>query len=102
MKKTGDSVPETTDAALFETEQETELFNKVESKESEIQPLIQNCDYRNILVSLADLKDPINNFFDHVMVMTENEKVRLNRLSLLNRVYQLFIKVADVSVLQES
>jgi glycyl-tRNA synthetase beta chain len=102
LKKTTDRVPETTDTALFETEQEKVLFNKVATKELELQPLIQNSEYRNILVSLADLKDPIDEFFDHVMVMTENDDVRLNRLSLLSRVYQLFIKVADVSVLQES
>lgn len=102
LKKTSDKVPDTTDKTLFDSEEENSLLAKVEQKEAELKPLIATADYKAILVSLADLKDPIDGFFDHVMVMTDDEQVRLNRLSLLQRVYQLFIKVADVSVLQDS
>ncbi len=102
LKKTSDKVPDMTDKTLFDSEEENSLLAKVEQKEAELKPLIATADYKAILVSLADLKDPIDGFFDHVMVMTDDEQVRLNRLSLLQRVYQLFIKVADVSVLQDS
>lgn len=102
LKKTTESIPSHTDASLFDTDQEAALLAKVEQKETEIKPLIEASDYKATLMTLADMKDPIDAFFDHVMVMAEDNKVRLNRLSLLQRVYQLFIKVADVSVLQDN
>jgi glycyl-tRNA synthetase beta chain len=46
---------------------------------------------------LATLREPVDRFFDDVMVMAEDETVRLNRLALLNRLRQLFLKLADIS-----
>ncbi|OIO69416.1 MAG: glycine--tRNA ligase subunit beta [Zetaproteobacteria bacterium CG12_big_fil_rev_8_21_14_0_65_55_1124] len=46
---------------------------------------------------LATLREPVDRFFDDVMVMAEDDAVRLNRLALLNRLRQLFLKLADIS-----
>lgn len=102
LKKTQEAVPQHTNPDLFDSSQETALFKKIEQKEADIKPMLDKSDYNEILMSLADLKDSIDAFFDHVMVMTDDKNIRLNRLSLLSRVYQLFIQVADVAVLQEN
>ena len=102
LKKTQESVSLHTNPELFDSAQETALHKKIEQKEVEIRPMLEKSDYSAILISLADLKDTIDAFFDHVMVMVDDENIRLNRLSLLSRIYQLFIQVADVAVLQET
>ena len=53
--------------------------------------------YREGLRALSDLKDPVDRFFDHVVVMDEHERIRNNRLALLNRIRKLFLDVADIS-----
>ena len=52
------------------------------------------------LVTLAELRQPVDTFFDDVMVMTEDEQLRDNRLALLNALHGLFLRVADISRLQ--
>ena len=102
LKKTDEQVPVKPDNGLFELEQETSLFEIITQKENQIEPLLLNKNYQQILLSLVELKQPIDDFFDHVMVMAEDSAVRLNRLSLLQQVHHLFYKVADISVLQDS
>ena len=46
--------------------------------------------------ALASLRDPIDTFFDEVMVMDEDIKLRENRLKLLNRFVNVFANVADI------
>ena len=65
-----------------------------------VKPMHDANDYAGILTSLAELRDPVDNFFDEVMVMCEDEAIKLNRLSLLKRLNNLFISTADISKLQ--
>ena len=102
LKKTKEQIPVKTDTGLFELDQESNLYNMLTVKEKDIEPLLIKNNYQQILLSLVELKQPIDDFFDHVMVMAEDNNIRLNRLSLLQRVHQLFFKVADISVLQDS
>lgn len=102
LKKTDEDIPAATDSGLFEQAQETNLMEQVSAKESTLVPLLAEQDYAGALHNLAGLKQPIDDFFDEVMVMTDNQALRQNRLSLLQRVSALFLQVADVSVLQES
>jgi glycyl-tRNA synthetase beta chain len=53
--------------------------------------------YAEILNELADLRDPVDRFFDDVMVMAEDEAVKNNRLALLAEIRALFLDVADIS-----
>ncbi|RDV24775.1 glycine--tRNA ligase subunit beta [Alteromonas aestuariivivens] len=59
-------------------------------------------DYAAVLTKLATLRDPIDNFFDHVMVMADDEQVRSNRLALLALLRQLFLTTADISLLAKA
>lgn len=102
LKKTDEQVPVKTDDGLFELDQERSLFEMISRKENDIEPLLADKNYQQILISLVELKQPIDDFFDHVMVMAEDKAIRQNRLSLLQRVHHLFYKVADISVLQDS
>jgi glycyl-tRNA synthetase beta chain len=68
--------------------------------ESTISPLLVEQNYQAALTELAALKAPIDNFFDNVMVMSDNEAVKINRLTLLNQIRNSFLAIADISVLQ--
>ena len=63
-------------------------------------PLLAEQDYQAALTELAKLKAPIDNFFDNVMVMSDDEAVKINRLTLLNQIRNSFLAIADISVLQ--
>ncbi len=67
---------------------------------TEVQPLIAKGDYTAVLDKLANLRAPVDNFFDNVMVNAEDPALRQNRLAILNTLQGLFLQVADISVLQ--
>ena len=67
---------------------------------TEVQPLIAKGDYTAVLDKLANLRAPVDNFFDNVMVNAEDPVLRQNRLAILNTLQGLFLQVADISVLQ--
>ncbi|MCG8427937.1 MAG: glycine--tRNA ligase subunit beta [Chromatiales bacterium] len=100
LKKAGQPVQNGVDAGLFEGDEERALFEKIAAKSEQIAPMMQQFGYEETLVSLADLRDSVDHFFDKVMVMADDEAIRNNRLALLNRLYGLFIGVADISKLQ--
>ncbi len=96
---------EQTPAATLQTKYLTEeaertLAESVSNKQSAIQPLLESGDYAGVLSSLADLREPVDNFFDQVMVMCDDEAIRLNRLKLLSDLSDMFLEVADISLLQ--
>jgi glycyl-tRNA synthetase beta chain len=59
--------------------------------------LISRGDYSGVLGELARLREPVDAFFETVLVMAEDEKIRFNRLSLLEEISTLFHDVADFS-----
>ncbi|QIM62120.1 glycine--tRNA ligase subunit beta [Pasteurellaceae bacterium Orientalotternb1] len=79
---------------------EKALAETVLALEKEVQPLIATGDYTAVLDKLANLRQPVDNFFDNVMVNAEDQKLRQNRLAILNTLQNLFLQVADISVLQ--
>jgi glycyl-tRNA synthetase beta chain len=84
------------DPKLFEEAAEKELFKALqEHGKHKIQK--GHTDYVSTMVKLAELRDPIDHFFDHVMVMAEDKKVRENRLLLLSQLRALFLQVADIA-----
>ena len=85
------------DAALFETEEEKELMKAYTSAKSAAESLIGAHDYVGIIDDFKDLAEPINAFFDAVMVMADDAAVRQNRLSLLKSIDCLLLEVADFS-----
>jgi len=86
--------------SLFEAEEET-LFKLIESIEGYVEKQVSQANYGQALEKLASLKDAVNNFFDKVMINVEDDKVRVNRLALISRLRNLFIGIADISLLQK-
>ena len=79
---------------------EKALAEAVLALRAEVQPLIAKGDYTAVLDKLANLRAPVDSFFDNVMVNAEDPVLRQNRLAILNTLQALFLQVADISVLQ--
>ncbi len=79
---------------------EIELAKTFIVVKSKVMPLVAIKDYESALTELAALKQAIDNFFDNVMVMADDEKVKTNRLTLLNEIRNSFLAIADISLLQ--
>lgn len=87
------------DEALLQEDAEKVLSKELIAKGLEVQPLFDQGDYEAYLLALSSLRGSIDNFFDNVMVMADDEAVKQNRLALLNQLRNLFLQVADISVL---
>ena len=79
---------------------EKALAEDVLALRTEVQPLIAQGDYTTVLDKLANLRAPVDSFFDNVMVNAEDPALRQNRLAILSTLQGLFLQVADISVLQ--
>ncbi|KYK76108.1 glycyl-tRNA synthetase [Aggregatibacter actinomycetemcomitans serotype e str. SA2149] len=79
---------------------EKNLAEAVLVLQTEVQPLIAKGEYTAVLDKLANLRTPVDNFFDNVMVNAEDPTLRQNRLAILNTLQGLFLQVADISLLQ--
>ncbi len=80
--------------------QELQLLASARDTEEDIKPLLAQHDYQAALARLAKLRDDVDAFFDHVLVMCEDPQLRAKRLGLLTMVSGLFLQIADISKLQ--
>ena len=87
------------DAALLDAGAESELHEAVVAASAEVEPLVAQRRYVDILRRLALLRAPVDRFFDSVMVMADDPEKRGNRLALLGRLRGMFLHVADISLL---
>lgn len=87
-------------SALFESDAEHHLSKKLIERTKVVDVLYKNNDYEKALTELSTLKEPIDQFFESVMIMVDDEKKKQNRLALLASIRTLFTKVADISLLQ--
>lgn len=94
-EKTLNSINET----LLTEKAEKDLFNAVIKQQQKTKDFVSQKQYIEILQSLSELRPIIDKFFDDVMVMVDDNNIRLNRLALLKQLRQLFLQVADVSLL---
>ena len=92
--------PTSIDNSLFVETQEQALFDVVEQQQAKLQPLLADKDYTQALSSLAAIRPEVDAFFDGVMIMSDDEKLKQNRLALLTSLRGLFLQVADLSKLQ--
>lgn len=100
LKKTEEKIPDKVDAKLLQDDAEQRLAAQLDELTQQVAPLIEQSNYTEILHKLAGLRDNVDTFFDDVMVMAEDKKLRQNRLALLSRLRNLFLQVADISQLQ--
>jgi glycyl-tRNA synthetase beta chain len=99
LKKVDEALPSVVDPAVLSADAEQALLQATEALEDEIRAASAAADYPRALEALARLREPVDRFFDEVMVMSEDVRERSNRLALLQRLRQLFLQVADVSLL---
>lgn len=85
------------DELLFEDPAEKLLYEATVVMETEVASALEEADYPAVCKALANLRGPVDAFFDKVMVMAEDERLRRNRLSLLARISATFLKMADFS-----
>ena len=86
--------------ALLQEDAELRLFKSLEEIETQVQQYHEQGDYQTVLSLLATLREPVDQFFDQVMVLVDDEHLKLNRLNLLKRLQALLQGVADISALQ--
>jgi glycyl-tRNA synthetase beta chain len=86
-------------ASLFSESVEKNLYQSFLKTKERIELHLDKRDYRSSLLEMTEMKRPIDEFFDGVMVMVEDEAIRNNRLALLDEVGKLFLRVADFSKL---
>ncbi|OGO97103.1 MAG: glycine--tRNA ligase subunit beta [Coxiella sp. RIFCSPHIGHO2_12_FULL_44_14] len=99
LKKETPKKPTPINEALFESDAERRLNHMIRTQEKTVHELCEKSDYQRALTTLSTLKEPIDSFFDDVMVMVENPQIRNNRIALLTALRKLFIRVADISLL---
>jgi glycyl-tRNA synthetase beta chain len=87
-------------STLFENAAEQELARQLEVKNKLVSQLSESGKYDEVLLQLADLRKPVDDFFDQVMVMAEDKPRRENRILLLSQLRALFLQVADIALLQ--
>jgi len=90
------------DESLLAEEAEKALYVELKAAQEEVDIAVPSQDYTRILTALATLRNVIDNFFDNVMVMADDEAVKNNRLALLSLLRQLFLTTADISILAKS
>ena len=90
------------DESLLAEEAEKALYVELKAAQKEVDIAVPSQDYTRILTALATLRNVIDNFFDNVMVMADDDAVKNNRLALLSLLRQLFLTTADISILAKS
>ncbi len=85
------------DPSLFTDQAETELYRAFSEAKKNFAEMAEKRDWKGMLAEMASLRAPVDNFFDKVMVMAENERIRRNRLALLTGIARMFGMVADFS-----
>jgi glycyl-tRNA synthetase beta subunit len=88
------------DPGFFEHDVEKILTQQLEEKSAAVARLAQSGKYEDVLLQLASLHQPIDDFFERVLVMADDQAIRENRLLILNKLRKLFLQVADIALLQ--
>ncbi len=100
LSKSDDALNDTVLASLMNAPEEIRLAAYVTDLKMQLAPLYAEGKYQEALTELASLREAVDAFFDSVMVMDKDDNIRRNRLTLLNELRNLFLGVADISLLQ--
>lgn len=100
LAKTDEAIADSVNSTLLVEDAEKALADIVSKITNDLAPVFAQSDYNTALTQLAQLKDPVDAFFDNVMVMCDDSATKLNRLALLNILRNQFLNVADISLLQ--
>ena len=97
LKQAGDQGEAAVKKKLFQEEAEQQLWSALETARQVAGPLLEAREYTQLLTALAELRGPVDRFFDDVMVMVDDKATKDNRLALLRELRALFLDVADLS-----
>ncbi|MGL5948622.1 MAG: glycine--tRNA ligase subunit beta [Aeromonas sp.] len=100
LAKVEGELPSNVQANLLVDAAEQALAQQVATLQNELAPLFATGNYQAALTRLAALREPVDTFFNEVMVMADDAALKANRLALLNNLRNLFLQVADISLLQ--
>ncbi|WP_201601670.1 glycine--tRNA ligase subunit beta [Psychrobacter submarinus] len=100
IAKSEGAVADSVNESLLTEAAEQALYAKVQQAQQQVAPLLEQADYTQVLQTLTSLDEPLTQFFDSVMVNSEDAALKANRLALLKQVRALFLTVADISELQ--
>jgi glycyl-tRNA synthetase beta chain len=100
LKKWNQPVAAAVDPQRLADAAEKQLSERLAAMHESVGPLMDAGDYTEALMQLASLREPVDTFFDNVMVMVDDQSLRDNRLALLQNLGNLFLRVADLSRLQ--
>ena len=102
LRRADTDIPDAVDPQALQDAAERALHQAVEEAAVEVAPLLAEHRYESALTRLAQLRGPVDHFFDEVMVMADDARLRSNRLALLQRLENLFLRIADISRLPGS
>ncbi|MEY0303305.1 glycine--tRNA ligase subunit beta [Providencia manganoxydans] len=100
LSKSNEKLSDKVLASVLKAPEEVKLATHLVVLQEKLEPMFAERNYQEALVELASLREVVDAFFVGVMVMDEDEAVRVNRLTLLSQLRELFLKVADISLLQ--
>jgi glycyl-tRNA synthetase beta chain len=97
LRQAGRDIYGPVDTGMLKDAAEKQLYDAVLKAKTAVEPLKDKRAYAAVLSKLAELRPAIDTFFDDVMVLTDDESVRRNRLALLSGLRALFLDIADIS-----
>lgn len=100
LAKSTDTLNKHVQASVLQEAAEIQLASNLVVLCNKLELYCAASNYQDALVELATLSEPVDAFFKNVLVMADNDAVRVNRLTLLSKLRELFLQVADISVLQ--
>ena len=101
LKKSVDVSNAEVNESLFVEDAEKKLYEVLSGLRETVEPLFDVGNYEEALSKLSSLRDPVDDFFDSVMVMADDESIKNNRIALLSTMNQLFLRAADLSRLHQ-
>ncbi|RMQ48076.1 Glycine--tRNA ligase beta subunit [Pseudomonas cichorii] len=99
LSKAEGSIAQTVEPKYFDNANEFSLYSAIQQADHAVQPMAAERQYSESLARLATLREPVDAFFEAVMVNADDANVRANRYALLARLRGLFLGVADISLL---
>lgn len=99
LEKSDEKLNQNIDSKLLKKTEEIHLKNHLDASQNKLNKYLSRKDYKSFLIELDSFEKYIVNFFKKIMIMEKNKSIRINRLTLLKKVYNLFCKIANLSLL---
>ena len=96
LAKSDEVLSDRVNASTLKEPEEIKLAMQVVVLRDKLEPYFTEGRYQDALVELAELREPVDAFFDKVMVMVDDKELRINRLTMLEKLRELFLRVADI------